>query len=302
MIGRVPEDLDGERADKVVAVLAGLSRSQARAVVEAGEARRRGMAVAADERLAAGDELEIQIRETTEGSLQPEPVPFEVRYEDPHLLVVDKPAGVVVHPGNGRRRGTLAAGLAHRYPDLLGVGGPVRSGLVHRLDRDTSGLLLVGRDDAVHAALTGALARRQIGRTYLAMVGGVPELPSGTVDAPLDRDPRRPTRRAVIATGRPARTNYRVAAASEDQALLEVSLDTGRTHQIRVHLAAIGHPVVGDPVYGRRIKGRRQFLHTARLGFPHPVTATEMEVRSPLPADLADVVAELGPPSSGQLP
>jgi 23S rRNA pseudouridine1911/1915/1917 synthase len=210
-----------------------------------------------------------------------------IPYEDEHLLVVDKPAGLAVHPGAGRREGTLAQLLAGR---AAGGEDPERAGIVHRLDRDTSGLMLVARSDRVHRALQRALAERRVEREYLTLVEGHPPARSGTIDAPIARHPRARTRMAVAGSaGRSARTHFELERSLPRSSLLRVRLDTGRTHQIRVHMRAIGHPVCGDPEYGRR--GRlgleRQFLHAARLRFEHPVHNRTIEVVSPLPHDLA---------------
>jgi 23S rRNA pseudouridine1911/1915/1917 synthase len=234
-----------------------------------------------------------------------EDVPFEVRWEDAHVLVVDKPAGIVVHPGAGRKTGTLASGLLHRYPELEGIGQEGRWGIVHRLDQGTSGLLLVARTAASFEFLTVEMAARRIHRSYLALVHGVPAMPTGTIDAPIGRDPVHPTRKKVVPDGRSARTHYRVRESFGSASLLEVDLETGRTHQIRVHLATIGHPVVGDRSYTRRadpVRVKRIFLHAARIVFNHPVTGAETIVESPLPPDLVaslESVRRVFPPTVG---
>jgi 23S rRNA pseudouridine1911/1915/1917 synthase len=211
---------------------------------------------------------------------------FRIAYEDEHLLVVDKDAGVVVHPARGHTEGTLSQLLA----GSAAGGDPARAGIVHRLDRDTSGLLLVARSEPVHAALQRALQRREIEREYLALVRGRPPARTGTIEAPIGRDARVRTRMAVGgAHAREARTHFELDRALPDTSLLRLRLETGRTHQIRVHLRAIGHPVVGDPEYGDsgdQLGLRRQFLHAARLAFAHPVGGARVEIRSPLPADL----------------
>ncbi len=210
---------------------------------------------------------------------------FRVAYEDEHLLVVDKDAGVVVHPARGHREGTLSQLLA----DTAAGGDPTRAGIVHRLDRDTSGLLLVARSEQAHAALQRALQRREIERVYLALVHGRPPARSGTIEAPIGRDARVRTRMAVGgAHAREARTHFELERALDTTSLLRLRLETGRTHQIRVHLLAIGHPVVGDPEYGRgeTLGLSRQFLHATRLAFAHPLGGRRVEVDSPLPADL----------------
>jgi len=235
-------------------------------------------------------------------ALAPEEVPFSVRYEDAHLAVVDKPAGIVVHPGAGRGLGTLAGGILQRWPQVRGVGEEGRWGIVHRLDRDTSGLLMVALTAEAWAALRPAIARHLVERAYLALVHGEPAAATGTIDAPLGRHPRRRGLVQIDAAGRAARTHYQCLARwpAARLTLLEVTLDTGRTHQIRVHLASIGHPVVADPVYGRgdSLAGR-QFLHAARLRFAHPITGEPVVVESPLPPDLAEVLGRLGEAAPG---
>ena len=216
--------------------------------------------------------------------------PFTIAYRDEHLIVVDKGPGVVVHPARGHREDTLSQLLAHSASG----GDPERAGIVHRLDRDTSGLLVVARSEQAHALLQRALARRQIEREYLALVEGRPPARSGTIEAPIGRDPRVRTRMAVGgAHAREARTHFELDKALPDSSLLRLRLETGRTHQIRVHLRAIGHPVAGDPEYGTAgLFGlERQFLHAARLSFDHPITGERVEVRSPLPDDLRRALA-----------
>jgi 23S rRNA pseudouridine1911/1915/1917 synthase len=211
--------------------------------------------------------------------------PFQIAYEDEHLLVVDKAPGVVVHPAKGHREDTLSQLLA----GVAGGGDPQRAGIVHRLDRDTSGLLVVARSEQAHARLQRALQRREIEREYLALVQGRPPARSGTIEAPIGRDARVRTRMAVGgAHARDARTHFELDRALATTSLLRLKLETGRTHQIRVHLQAIGHPVLGDPEYGsgETLGLPRQFLHATRLAFAHPISGERIEVRSPLPADL----------------
>lgn len=210
---------------------------------------------------------------------------FTIAYEDQHLLVIDKGAGLVVHPARGHREATLSQLLA----GSAAGGDPERAGIVHRLDRDTSGLLLVSRSEEVHRLLQAALAERRIEREYLALVQGRPPARSGTIEAPIGRDPRVRTRMAVGGVqAREARTHFVLERALPDTSLLRVRLDTGRTHQIRVHMKAIGHPVCGDPEYGApgALGLERQFLHATRVAFDHPLTGEPIEVISPLPADL----------------
>jgi 23S rRNA pseudouridine1911/1915/1917 synthase len=214
-----------------------------------------------------------------------DPPSFTIAYQDDHLLVIDKAAGLVVHPARGHREGTLAQLLA----PLVAGGEEGRAGIVHRLDRGTSGLLVVSRSDEAHRLLQTALAERRIEREYLALVEGSPPARSGTIEAPIGRDPRLRTRMAVGGNGpREARTHFTLDRALRETSLLRLHLDTGRTHQIRVHLQAIGHPVCGDPEYGTPglLGLERQFLHATRLSFEHPFTGIPVEVLSPLPADL----------------
>lgn len=289
----IPDHLAGERADKVVAELAGISRQASRRLFELGVVVD-GSAVEPNRRLTTGM-IEF-VAPVGERLLEAEEVAFTVVHEDPYLLVIDKPAGLVVHPGAGRHTGTLAGGLLYRYPDLEGVGEAGRWGIVHRLDQGTSGLLLVARNPPAHLRLVADLKAHRIHRSYLALVHGVPDMPTGTIDAPIGRDPVHPTRKKVIAGGRPSRTHYRVQRDHQVAALLDVDLETGRTHQIRVHLAAIDHPVVGDRAYTRRrdpVPVRRMFLHAHRLRFAHPVLGSEITIESGLPPELEAVMVEL---------
>ena len=296
----LPAALAGERLDRVVSILTGCSRAEAAMLVAGGAVRIGGEPVLAGKhKVAEGDVVEVEAPDTPAQTLAPDPsVAFPVVHEDADVLVIDKPAGLVVHPGAGTRTGTLVHGLLARYPDLAGVGEPDRPGIVHRLDRDTSGLLVVARTEAAREALMGDLAERSVTREYLALVWGVPASPAGMVDAPVGRSSRSPTRMAVSARGREARTRYRVEESwpDRDVALLRCVLETGRTHQIRVHLAAIGHPVVGDVQYGGQREGQpspRLFLHATRLAFDHPSTGERLTFDSPLPPDLAAARASL---------
>jgi len=281
----VPAGAAGERLDVFLAPHAG-SRAAAQRLIDGGHVTVDG-AVRAKRLVLAGGEL---VRVEEPGAAAPAAaVPaarFEVAWEDEHLIVVDKPAGVVVHPARGHSHGTLAQALAGR---VAGGENPERAGIVHRLDRDTSGLLVVARSEPVHAALKRLLAERELVREYLALVEGRPAARRGTIDAPLGRD-RRVRTRISTDTDEPraAITHFAVERALPHDTLLRVRLETGRTHQIRAHLLAIGHPVAGDPEYGapRRHGLRRQFLHAARLAFPHPVTGAAVDVSSPLPQDL----------------
>ena len=292
----VPETLAGERVDRALALLTGWSRSEVRTLVDQQAVTVDGRVVPRSARLEAGSTLAWTGAPEVAALPAPDPtVEVVVVHEDDDVVVIDKPAGLVVHPGAGHRDGTLVNGLLARY-DLAAVGEPARPGIVHRLDRETSGLLVVARTPAAYDGLVRALAAHEVERRYDAVVLGSPESAHGTVDAPIGRSVRNPTRMAVRTGGRDARTHYEVVDRYDDTARLAVSLETGRTHQIRVHLAAIGHPVLGDPVYGRtdpRIE--RPFLHAAELAFTHPVSGAAMRLQAPWPADLERTLASLGP-------
>lgn len=304
---RVSEAEAGERIDRIVAGITGTSRAAAKELIESGAVLADGARVAAAVRPAAGTTLEVRRPEAPE-ELAVGTAPFTVVHEDVGFLVVDKPAGVVVHPGAGHESDTLVNALAGPYPELRAL-GPERSwGLVHRLDKETSGLLIVAREAGMRQRLQAQLRRRDITRRYLGLSTGRRfENATGTVEAPIGRDPSHPTRMAVVPDGRPARTHYVRLATWPGYTLLEVTLDTGRTHQIRVHLAAISAPVAGDRVYGGgRAAGSlsmdRVWLHAVRLVFTHPESGHEVDVRSPLPPDLRDTLEQLGPPVWGEIP
>jgi len=292
----VPDSLDGARVDKAIAELLHLSRAGASVLMKSGVTVD-GVAVRPADRVTRGQMITCAQPERTMAMVAEE-VAFDVLYEDDDVIVVDKPPGVVVHPGRGQTRGTLAAGLINRFPELVGVGAADRWGLVHRLDKDTSGAILVAHREGSFQTLTEDLRRRRITREYTTLVEGRMGAETGTIDAPIGRDPAQPTRQAVVPTGKPARTHYELIRdfAGSDASLLEVRLETGRTHQIRVHMAAIGHPVVGDRTYGATredLRPPRIFLHASRLTFSHPATDAEMTVESPLPDDLSGVLGRL---------
>jgi 23S rRNA pseudouridine1911/1915/1917 synthase len=278
----------GGRLDVLLAEALG-SRSRAQRLIVAGRVLVDGETVKKNHRVVGGEQIAVdESPEASEAPAADAPVAaFGVAYEDEHLIVVDKPAGVVVHPARGHREGTLAQALAGRS---AGGEDTWRAGIVHRLDRNTSGLLVVAKDDAVHRGLKEALARREVRREYLALVEGRPPSRSGTIEAPIGRDRRK---RILMSTDtdapKDAITHFEIERALPQATLLRVRLQTGRTHQIRVHMQAIGHPVCGDREYGHKdLYGlKRQFLHAARLAFVHPVTGDEIDLSSPLPADLA---------------
>ncbi len=299
----VPSALAGERLDRIVSLLTAASRADAAFLVTSGGATVDGVVVVSGKlRLAEGQSITVD-----PGFLpqpvdpQPDPsVEFDVVYVDDHVIVIDKPAGLVVHPGAGNPDGTLVNGLLARFPDIADIGQRGRPGIVHRLDIGTSGLLVVARTDLAYERLVAALSTRDVGRRYRALVWGVPASPSGVIDAPIGRDHRDPMRMAVVVDGKVARTHYNILRTYRqvaEVAELECRLETGRTHQIRVHLAAIGHPVVGDGAYGgtrSAISTARPVLHAAQLSFAHPATGATMSFESPLPADLQAVLDSLG--------
>ncbi len=295
--------LDGLRLDRAVALVADVSRSVAARLVATGGVRLNGAVVTSGtRRVAEGESLAVHIdlRADPQPAADPDVV-FGTVFEDPDLLVVDKPAGLVVHPGAGHDSRTLVHGLLARYPDIAGVGDPYRPGIVHRLDRGTSGLLVVARTERTHRLLVEQMRAHQPERVYCALVQGHPEAPSGLIDAPIGRSSRNPQRMTLTDRGRPARTRYTVERRYDQPArvaLLECQLETGRTHQIRVHLRAIGHPVVGDPTYGpggadNGFGLSRPFLHARSLSFSHPVSGRTVQAESPLPDDLAAVLDSL---------
>jgi 23S rRNA pseudouridine1911/1915/1917 synthase len=285
----VPETAAGERLDRFVSAIPGVgSRAAAERLLAAGKVLVDGLPRPKSHRLEGGEEVTVDLAAAPVAPPAPPP-DLRIAYEDDHVLVVDKPAGLVVHPAAGHASGTLVQALAGRSAG----GDPERQGIVHRLDRDTSGLLVVARTEQAYEGLRALVARRELEREYLALVRGRPRSRTGRIEAPIGRDRRDPTRRSLDTDApKDAITHFELVELLDDQALLRVHLETGRTHQIRVHLAAIGLPVVGDPVYGAPEPAlRRQFLHAARLAFDHPVTGRRVEVVSPLPADLEGALA-----------
>jgi 23S rRNA pseudouridine1911/1915/1917 synthase len=300
----VPPLLDDVRVDRAISMLTGITRSAARALVEHGGVRVDGSVVArASQLLSAGQHVALELEEPAPDVLVAEPgVTVDVVYEDADVVVVDKAPGVVVHPGAGHTTGTLIAGLLARYPELAALGeldgaDPLRPGIVQRLDKGTSGVLVVARSALAVRALTEQLSERSVERAYVGFVDGTMADETGVVDAPIGRSMRTPTKMAVRAGGREARTSYAVARRFVDPArtLLDLRLETGRTHQIRVHLAAIGRPIVNDPRYGRQrepaLAEGRCFLHASVLGFVHPRTGEPVRIVSALPDDLASLLA-----------
>ena len=305
----VPDAAAGERIDAHVAArLPELSRSRVAQLLADGRVLLNGAVPRKSERVAAGDIVEVEVPEPVPSLVEAEAIPLDIVFEDRDLLVINKPAGLVVHPAPGHRTGTLVNALLHHVRDLSGIGGVKRPGIVHRLDKDTSGLMIVAKHDRAHRRLALALKRREIRRGYLTACWGHLEQDRLTVDAAIGRSHRDRKKMAVTEGGRRAVTHFRRVERWPAADLLEAELETGRTHQIRVHLAHIGHPVVGDPVYGgggaRGISGTarvwarelaarvpRQFLHAARLAFDHPRTKEPLRFEAPLPEDLAGAAA-----------
>ena len=309
-----PPEAAGQRADRYLAEASGtLSRSRVKGLIEAGRATRDGVALTQPaEPIRAGSAYELTQPDPVSATPLPQPIPFTILHEDRHLIVLDKPAGLVVHPAPGNQDGTLVnALLAHCGNTLPGIGGERRPGIVHRLDRDTSGVMVVAKTEQALAALSAAFAARDVERAYTALVWGLPNPASGEIEGAIGRDPRDRKRMAMVDRGgKAALTRYRTTAVFQASAtLLECRLATGRTHQIRVHLSANGHPVVGDPVYLRRIPAvsrampeparsqlldfPRQALHAATLGFRHPATGAELRFETPLPQDFQALLSAL---------
>ncbi|MDO8532062.1 MAG: RluA family pseudouridine synthase [Dehalococcoidia bacterium] len=285
----------GERLDRFLAAQCpDLSRSRVQQLIEAGHVTVNGRPVKAAHKLKPGDDVSMSVPPPAPVlGLSPEDIPLTVVYEDADLLVVDKPAGLTVHPAPGHPSGTLVNALLARVPDLGGVGGELRPGIVHRLDKDTSGLIVVAKHERALRHLQAQFKERQVRKVYLALVHRRVQPPEGVIDAPIGRDPRNRKRMAVVPDGRAALTRYRVLRYLPDYTLLEAAPATGRTHQIRVHLAHIGHPLAGDPLYGGTTKlVARQFLHAHRLTFRLP-SGEERTFISPLPDDLERVLREV---------
>lgn len=301
---------DGQRLDKALADASGLSRERVKALMGEGRVWLDGKEVhQASFKPAAGTAFEIRVPQAVPAEAQAQDIPLTIVFEDEHLIVIDKPAGLVVHPAAGNLDGTLVNALLHHCRgQLSGIGGVVRPGIVHRIDKDTSGLLVVAKTDAAHEGLARQFADHSIERAYFAVVAGLPVPPSGTVRGAIGRSDADRKKMAVLhdlnKRGKHAVTHYRLLEALEGASLVECRLETGRTHQVRVHMASIGHPLVGDPVYGRtpsrlrpiltQLHFARQALHAAVLGFVHPVTGAALRFESTLPADMAGLLVELG--------
>jgi 23S rRNA pseudouridine1911/1915/1917 synthase len=303
---RITQAADGWRLDRALAdAVKTLSRERLKVLIASGAVTREGTAHRDPARpAAAGDRFTVAVPLPTPAHNEAQDIPLVVAYEDEHLIVVDKPAGLVVHPACGNLDGTLVNALLHHCRgSLSGIGGVERPGIVHRIDKDTSGLMIAAKTDRAHEGLAKQFAAHSIDRRYKAIVTGQPRPAEGTIDAPLARSSANRKKVAVVAGGKRAVTHYRTAATLAGAALVECRLETGRTHQVRVHMASIGHSLLGDPVYGRA-KGnvrtaletlgfRRQALHAARLGFIHPITSLALAFESDMPADMQELFRHL---------
>ncbi|MFN2271764.1 MAG: RluA family pseudouridine synthase [Anaerolineae bacterium] len=286
-----------ERLDKAIAShTPDVSRALVQRLIKDGAATVNGRPSKPSYHTQAGDEVVVHIPIELPDQVLPEDIPLDIIYEDDVLLVVDKPAGMVVHPGAGHTSGTLVNAVLAHCPQVADVGGADRAGVVHRLDKDTSGLILVAKDEATRTALQRQFKRRQVVKTYLALVEDQVQPSEGIIEASVGRDKRQRKKMAVTRSGREAQTTYRAIEYFPAHTLLEVHPHTGRTHQVRVHLAWLGYPIVGDTIYGRRrqrLLRSRHFLHAARLRFTHPNTGEEVEFEAPLPQKLANVLDQL---------
>jgi 23S rRNA pseudouridine1911/1915/1917 synthase len=288
-------DTAGERLDQFVArSLPSLTRTHAQRLIDDGRVLVAGARAKASLRLEAGVSVSVDAPAPKAATATPQPIALDIIYEDEHIIAVNKPPGMAVHPSPGHEHSTLVNAILAHCADLSGIGGALRPGIVHRLDRDTSGVILIARNDDAHRGLVRQLKDRTIEKTYVALVTGVPSPAEGIIDAPIARHGRQRQRMAIVAGGREATTAYRVIERFDEVSLVEARPKTGRTHQIRVHLAAIGHPIVGDVLYGKRspIVGR-QFLHAARIAFVHPRSGESMVLDAALAPDLEEALAVL---------
>ncbi|MBN8807664.1 MAG: RluA family pseudouridine synthase [Sphingomonas sp.] len=298
---------DGWRVDRALAdALPTLSRERLKVLIAGGQVSRPDGALMRDpaRKAVAGETYAVAVPDPTPAHNEAQDIPLVVAFEDEHLIVIDKPAGLVVHPAAGNLDGTLVNALLHHCGgSLSGIGGVARPGIVHRIDKDTSGLMVAAKTDRAHEGLAKQFADHSIDRRYKAIVGGRPIPPTGSVDAPLARSPHDRKKVAIVRTGKRAVTHYRMLEPLADAALLECRLETGRTHQVRVHMASIGHALLGDPVYGRTkpahrkvletLNFRRQALHAARLGFIHPISKHALSFDSDMPADMQELFVHL---------
>ena len=284
--------VDGGRLDQFLAGQAmKLTRSRLRNLINDGMARLNGLPARPAQKVRRGDLVSLTVPPPQELGVAPQSLPLNVVYQDDQIIVVDKPAGLSVHPGPGHPDGTLVNALLARCPDIQGIGGVIRPGIVHRLDKDTSGLMMVAKTEEAHHHLSAQIKDRRVTKGYLALTVGIPQPSRGAVDAPIARDPRNRKRMGVVIGGREARTRYRVVESFDGHALVELYLETGRTHQARVHLTYLGHPLLGDAVYGKRSPLLdRHFLHAHHLAFQHPASGDPLDFSASLPPELASVL------------
>ena len=280
------------RLDQYLAGLdTGMTRSRLSRLIVEGQVLVNGGPAKPSHKVRAGDRISLSVPPPRPSTVGPQEIPVTVVYQDASVVVIDKPAGLAVHPGPGHPDMTLVNALLAMCPDIQGIGGEIRPGIVHRLDKDTSGLMMVAKTHQAHNDLSSQIKSRQVTKGYLALVEGTPKQLHGKVDAPVGRHPRRRTRMAVVVGGKEARTNYKVIHQVAGYSLLEIYLETGRTHQIRVHMAYLGHPLLGDTTYGRSSSlVNRHFLHAFHLGFKHPVNGESLEFKIDLPSDLTPVL------------
>ncbi|MFC6314974.1 RluA family pseudouridine synthase [Lapidilactobacillus achengensis] len=283
------------RLDKVLSQMSPeLSRSQVQSAIKAGQLLVNGQPTRAKYSVQTGDQIELSLPEPTPIAAEPQEMPLDIIYEDDQVLVVNKPQGLVVHPSPGHPDGTLVNGLL-AHGQLSSINGQIRPGIVHRIDKDTSGLLMVAKTDQAHRSLAAQLKAKTNLRQYLALVHGVISADTGTIDAPIARDPKNRQRQAVVAGGRPAVTHFEVLERFDQFTLVACRLETGRTHQIRVHFRYIGHPLAGDPLYGpkKTLPGHGQFLHAGTLGFTHPTTGEWLTFSVPVPTIFQQTLVRL---------
>ena len=305
---RVAESDAGARLDAYLASqIDGWSRARLQRLIDDEDVLVNGKTAKSSQKLRAGDDIEVELSPPPSANFTPEEIPIDVIYEDDDVIVINKPAGLVVHPAAGVHSGTLANALAFRFQNLPGIAGAVRPGIVHRLDKDTSGVMVVAKTESAHESLSEQFRAREVFKKYVALVYGVVKVPKGSIEQPIARDPRNRTRMAVVPGGRGAVSLFVVRRQYEAFALVDVELKTGRTHQIRVHLAWLKHPVVGDELYGGgrenslqnpRLRAQvrklpRQFLHAEELGFNHPTTGNPVRFLAPLPAELTEFLERL---------
>jgi 23S rRNA pseudouridine1911/1915/1917 synthase len=288
----VPNEHAGWRLDRYLALaLPQFSRSRLQTLIRSGDVQLQGKAARVRETVRAGDVVRLIEPPIQEIEDQAEQIPLEILFEDDDLLVLNKAPGLVVHPGAGNQTHTLVNALLHHCASLSGIGGKQRPGIVHRLDKETSGCLVVAKNDAAHSALARQFAEREVNKTYLALVAGIPKRSRGIIEVPIGRHPvHRKKMHVDLRRGRAARTEYRVLQSSGGISLVECVLHSGRTHQIRVHLHHLGHPVIGDSLYGKKNAAPRQMLHAWKLGFTHPRTKERLFFEAPIPPDFREIL------------